>query len=402
MDKGHEELTAKTATGTQLFLIDDEGIVYAHPRQEIYALNTAATYLWCLIEDGLSTNAILRRYATDFGVSDDTAAAHVSGVMDNLVALGLVDIPGNLAPSPAPVSKPVIDYTPPDNMPSIREAAIVAERSYKLIETEYRVRYSAANQAEWVDPILTNFAVPTVPAAPTVVDVQHDAKGIYVYRDGRPVGSCDALNALAPLIKFCLWIPAINNYDYFMNLHAGVVACGEGCLVLPAEAGSGKSSTTAALVHCGFPYLSDEVALLTEDCTIRPLPLAMCFKSTGWDVVSGYFSEIDALPAHRRGDGKIVKYLSLPAKQRADAGRRYPVKAIIFPKYTPGLPNRFEPLSKTQALDKLFGECVSIQTDLTAHKVSRLADWIKTVDCYTLEFSNLDAAAAEIRASLGV
>lgn len=394
-------MIAKTVAGTQLFLIDNEGIVYARTRQEIYALNTAAAYLWCLIEDGFATDAILRSYAMDFGISGDVAAAHLSGVMDNFLELGLVHIAGRQVSVPAPVSKPVIDYATPHDMPSIRRAPMVAERSYKLIETEYLVRYSAADQAEWVDPILTNFAVPGVSATAVVIDVQHDAKGIYVYRSGEPVGSCEAVDALAPLVKNCLWTPAINNFDYFMNLHAGVLACGEGCLVLPASAGSGKSSTTAALVHRGFPYLSDEVALLTEDCAIRALPLAMCFKSTGWDVVSRYFDEIDRLPPHSRGDGKIVKYLSLPAKQRADAGRSYPVKAIIFPNFVPGLPNRFESISKTQALDKIFRECISIKADLSAHKVSRLVDWIKGVDCYTLEFSDLDAAATDIRTCLG-
>ncbi len=212
---------------------------------------------------------------------------------------------------------------------------------------------------------------------------------------------CGALDEVAPMVQGGLWVPALDRVDYLLSLHTGVVQFGDGCILLPAAAGSGKSSTTAALVHGGYPYLSDEVALLMDDYTIRALPLALCFKSTGWDIVSRYFAQIGNLPTHRRrGDGKIAKYLSLPEHQRADPTRRYPAKAIIFPKYTPGSATIFEPVPKTQALDRMFRECVTIPGDLSEQMVARLVHWITGIACYTLEFSDLDAAVATLRDAL--
>src|SRR6185503_18261571 len=42
-------------------------------------------------------------------------------------------------------------------------------------------------------------------------------------------------------------------------LHAGVVGCPDGTVVIPGSSGLGKSTLTAALVQAGFGYLSDEV-----------------------------------------------------------------------------------------------------------------------------------------------
>lgn len=389
-------MIARTVDGTRLFILGDEGLVYAHHQQKIFALNTTATYLWCLIEEKRSKDTVLQDYATAFGIAEAAASAQVTAALEGFHEIGLIDLPDRKTLPATSPSRPVTDNAPPYAMPPLREGPIVAQRSYKLLETNFVVRYSDMEQVRWVDPILKNFAVSEAVETALVIDLRHEDSEIFVYRSGQGVGKCSGLNELAPLIKVCLWLPAIDAFDYFLNLHAGVIGCRDGCVLLPAAAGSGKSTTTAALVHHGFPYLSDEVALLTEDCTIRALPLALCFKDAGWDIAGRYFDEIDGLAAHLRGDRKIVKYLSLPERFCADATRRYPVKAIIFPKYTPGASTSIEPLSKTQALDRMFRECVSMPADLTEDRVSRLVAWIKDVACHTVEFSDLDAAVSAI------
>jgi hypothetical protein len=392
---------ATPVPGTRLFLIDDEGVVFSRDRQELYALNTAAAYLWCLIEEAWDKARMAHEYGASFDVSEAVANSHVSKMLEDFFNLGLIDISDRNPPAAHIPSRPVVDAVPPSEIPPLREAPIVAQRFYRILETDYLVRFSAIEQIYWIDAVLKGFEQPVAPESAVVLDLRHDEREIFVYRDGGPVGKCDVLDKLAPLVKSDVWTNSINNYDYFLNLHTGVLAHGDGCVLLPAAAGSGKSSTTAALVRDGFSYLSDEVALLEVDCSVRALPLAMCFKDTGWDVVSGYFEGFDQLPVHRRVDGKIVKYLPLPEERCADAARTYPVKAIVFPKYTPGQANKFEPLSKTQALDRLFRECMSIPNELTEEAVSRIVDWIKGVDCHTLEFSELNSAASTIRASLG-
>jgi hypothetical protein len=62
-------------------------------------------------------------------------------------------------------------------------------------------------------------------------------------------------------------------------LHAGVLELGQRAFVLAAPSGHGKSTTTWALLHHGFRFLSDELAPLDlQSLTVHPFPRALCVK----------------------------------------------------------------------------------------------------------------------------
>lgn len=99
-------------------------------------------------------------------------------------------------------------------------------------------------------------------------------------------------------------------HSFLLDIHAGVIGDGKYCYLLPAESGSGKSTLTAALVHSGFEYFSDEVALLDENnFHVQPAPMATCVKNTGVKTLSRYYPELPQLKEHLRGDGKRVRYM---------------------------------------------------------------------------------------------
>ena len=59
-----------------LFVLDDSGVVFNEAAQEIYQLNTTATFIWCQIEEGLSPTQLATALSETFGFSaEDTAAA---------------------------------------------------------------------------------------------------------------------------------------------------------------------------------------------------------------------------------------------------------------------------------------------------------------------------------------
>ena len=188
---------------------------------------------------------------------------------------------------------------------------------------------------------------------------------------------------------------AVNAHDFILDLHAGVVGKGGRCILLPAAAGSGKSSLTAALTHSGFGYYSDEVALV-ERGTFRvlPVPLAVCVKSTAWDLMSRYYPEIQTLPTHRRNDGKAVRYV--PPRAEAVQKTPAPVSHIFFPLYSAGAPTRLEPLARSRALTRLMEQCLAFRVRLEPESVEELVRWIGGIDCYALTFSSLDEAVALI------
>jgi hypothetical protein len=174
-----------------------------------------------------------------------------------------------------------------------------------------------------------------------------------------------------------------------------VVAKGDRCILLPAASGSGKSSLTAALTHGGFRYFSDEVGLV-ERSTLQvvPVPLAVCVKSTGFEVMSRYYPEIAQLPAHKRDDGKVVVYVQpKPEEMRREPGF---VSHIFFPQYLEGEPTRLEPLSRSVAFTRLMDQCVALRCRLDRDTVRDIVRWISRIDCYALRFSSLDEAVAHV------
>ena len=59
-----------------LFVLDDSGVVFNEAAQEIYQLNTTATFIWCQIEEGLTPPQLATALSETFGFSaEDTAAA---------------------------------------------------------------------------------------------------------------------------------------------------------------------------------------------------------------------------------------------------------------------------------------------------------------------------------------
>jgi hypothetical protein len=221
-----------------------------------------------------------------------------------------------------------------------------------------------------------------------------------VYRDGIPVGRAPRLSEMAPIVKAALWQSAINAHDFLFYIHAGVVGTGASCVLLPAAAGSGKSSLTAALVHRGFRYFSDEVALI-EPTTfhVSPMPLAMCIKSTGWDLMARYYPGILSLPVHVRSDEKVLRYIPPPADSVEQVPM--PVAHIIFPRYEEAASTRLERVKRSEALGRLMGECLALRQRLDQNNVRQLVRWIAGVECYELTFSSLETAAQLVAEATG-
>ena len=60
-----------------LFLLDDSGVVFNEAAQEIYQLNTTATFIWCQIEEGLRPAQLTTALSDTFGFSPEDADRHV-------------------------------------------------------------------------------------------------------------------------------------------------------------------------------------------------------------------------------------------------------------------------------------------------------------------------------------
>lgn len=392
------------APGTRLYYLDDSGVLFCEARQELHLLNAAATLIFSLLEEHGDEGAIASALAPILGIDTAASRERVRSAIAQWREQGFVC--ASVATS-ATVDSPATADSPAaaEPVPTLQRArlpapASFAARRYRLLSSRFLLRFSADAQVRVVEPILEHLQDDDDAAAITsTIDIVDSDGRIDVYHDEELVATCEALDQLAPIVKSTVWQTVLRDEAYFLDIHAGVVSDGKRCLLLPAAPGSGKSTLTAALVHAGFEFFSDEVALL-EDGTldVLPVPLALCVKDTGIGALASHYPRLRGSPVHRRGDGKRVVYLPPAREHRPFDERARPVHALVFPQYAPGSETALTPLPRPAALQALLSQCLRVAARLDFERVERIVAWIAKLPCYALRVGDSEAAVAAIGA----
>lgn len=391
--------------GLALFPLDDELVVFSQASQSLVGLNATAAFIVRKLQDGMAVSGLADALVSEAGVAAKEARGWVTSTLDALSAQGL--LADGRTPPLATKSSAMDDYIAGlrAKIPPFVPFEPKTQGRYRLLGTNALIRYGHRGQKRMVDTVIGHLQSDEAAAPDLVIDVQslpwNDGHQIAsnIYCNGKPEAQARRLSELGPLVKSALWVNAVNAHDFLLDLHAGVVGNGESCILLPAAAGSGKSSLTAALTDAGFGYYSDEVALVErETFRVSPVPLAICVKNTGWDFMSRYYPELADLPYHRRDDGKIVRYL--PPRAASMQKRPATVSHIFFPLYCRDEPTSLVRVSRSDALARLMDQCLAFRLGLDPVTVKELVRWIAGIDCYALTFSSLDEAVALIEATL--
>jgi hypothetical protein len=380
--------------------LDNELVIFSEETQCLVGLNESAAFVFRGLQKGIPASELAQALASQRLVAPEEADYWVTITLDALASHGMT------ADGRPPKSLGTVDHDTyhTDRVASMPPYALVqpaAERRYRLLDTCALIRFAMLEQMERVDAVIGHLATDDKAEATVVVDihaVRYDPRGplrSYIYRDGEPLEFTTGLHRLAPAVKAALWQCAVNAHDFLFYIHAGVVGTGESCILLPATAGSGKSSLTTALTHKGYRYFSDEVALIEpRTFEVPPVPLAICVKRTGWDLIGRYHPEISGVPTHERSDGKVVRYIIPPsgAAQKASA----PVSHIVFPRYEMNAQTELKAVARAEALGRLMGECLALRRRLDLTNVEEIVRWIAGIDCYALTFSSLDEATERV------
>ncbi len=189
---------------------------------------------------------------------------------------------------------------------------------------------------------------------------------------------------------------AINQYlveslaDQLLLHGAGVGWRGR-AIVLPARAGSGKTTLAAGLVRGGCGYLGDELVILqARTSSIVPFPKAMSlkegsfalFESLGPDPTGPKYDRVWYLDPERLRPGSVVK-------------RPTPIGWVVLPRYEAGATTRIEALTVGETVLGLFENTVNTPR----HKekgLDRLIGIAKSTPGYRLVFGALDEACEAV------
>jgi hypothetical protein len=379
----------RPAADCHLYLVDAEGVLFCEGQQEIHALNTTAAFVWLALEDGGDEESIAQELSEFFGVSPQETRTAVGDVLRDWRQRGLL---AGYERNRPPLVRPVDDVSPVPDVPA--PSSFHNQRTYRMLDTSLTVYYGSVEHEEWVHPImahLMNDGPARHRAEMRLADVDG---GVLLFRDGAAAYFAPRLSALGPAVKGHFLGLSLNNHPYLFQIHAGVAERDGSLLILPAIAGSGKSSLTSGLLRAGWRYLSDETAPLAPDTLrVRPVPLAMATKTGAWPLLQPYYPELATLRTHIREDDKHVRYLVPPASCLApDREDGYPIRWIVFPSYHPDAKTELKPLSKVETLRRLLAECMSLPRHLDEPTAKRIAEWIHGIEGYELPNSNLEAA----------
>jgi hypothetical protein len=177
-------------------------------------------------------------------------------------------------------------------------------------------------------------------------------------------------------------------------LHAGAVSLDGMGVVLPATAGSGKSTLTCALVIDGFDLLSDEAALIDPlDGAVKPFLRPIALERPSFDVLPGIFERLpEAYRSFR--SGRI--YLGADDLRAGCVGRPSGVAHIVFPRYEAGATTELVPVGRAEALAEMITGCFNRRT-FGPRSVEILARVVRDATCHRLLIGDLSSAVRAVR-----
>jgi len=109
---------------------------------------------------------------------------------------------------------------------------------------------------------------------------EHDGS-FSLYREQQLIVSTTVESDLLYYFEKDLTITLQHYQPHYFYMHAAVLEKQQQLIVLSGESGAGKSTTSWALLHHGFRYLSDELAPIDPgSLSVLPYPHAICLKQT--------------------------------------------------------------------------------------------------------------------------
>lgn len=368
-----------------LHVVGEEGLLLDPAHHRLYALNASAAFIWSLLKDGQSPAEASRSLSAHFSMPADDAAAYVADVLRQY------DRP----PDPPP-DAPVTNTR--RRRPLLSEARVI--ETYALLGRAFRVQYDNPRLANEIHPLLQHGGVTKDTGLATIIDVAiaREGGGVVVIADEEEIGFSRTLEDAAVAVRACLTQLAVAASGGLCAVHAGALCRNGAALLLPGEAGDGKSTLSAGLAARGFHMLCDDTTLLVgEPPLVRSLPIGLCIKRGAYPVLEPHYPQLPSLPEWRRPDGKQARYLmpgcDLPwaAPDAAVA-----VRWIVFPRYHPDRGTTLLPLPRREALARLLRGVYFLSGSLDGPNLDKLITWIEQIDCFELPLSSLDAATALI------
>lgn len=287
------------------------------------------------ILDGLRHNLSTRKIAEDLAeASNEIDLAHdaVCSVLDTWAQAGLLMSNPPAFPDPVPY-----------------RALPGAEQQFSGAGGAVKLRCPNTVLTEQIDVILGHMATGN-PGPATSLEVIPNQAGFAIFREQIPLTGRISLDAARFVIVREIAEIICGISDVAVVFHAGCVAKNGQSLLICGDSGQGKSTLTLGLVAAGCAYLGDDhIPLHRNGRDALSFPTSAGVKPGSWTLneVIELQQRFDLIPRQPRMG---VRYLPLHQANAPKTGKPVPVRAIIFPHFSPSAACRMEAIPPEQAL----------------------------------------------------
>ncbi len=197
-----------------------------------------------------------------------------------------------------------------------------------------------------------------------------------------------------PLLEWSMnWCISAHVLDTLL-LHSAVVERGGLAAILPAPAGSGKSTLCAGLIHRGWRLLSDELGMVSlADGSVGALARPVSLKNESLAVIKRFEPSVVFNRVSVGTSKGSVVHMRAPAAHVARMHEPARPRWVVFPRYVADSAPLLQPRSRAGSLLEL-GRNAFNYSHLGKPGFDVLADLVTACDCYDFQYSDLNDAVA--------
>jgi hypothetical protein len=175
----------------------------------------------------------------------------------------------------------------------------------------------------------------------------------------------------------------------YLLLHAAVAELAGRAVLLPASAGSGKTTLVAGLVQAGLRYMSDEVAAIDPRTgLVHPFPKPLSVEPGSWGALAALRPNVaEELEVFNVGQWQVR---ADDIRPRAVAGPCHPA-TVITPRYVAGATAALIPQSRADAVAMMVANSFNFR-EYGSAGLRVLAEVARASACCSLTFGDLNEA----------
>lgn len=339
-------------------------MLFSAPRQAIFEVNEMAAFIWQAIENGASTREIVQDLL-DGGIPVQNARAILETALGEWQAQELIH----------------------PNLASIQlDESHRLHQHIAISDTRIRLTYPTC-LAESVPAVFRHLETSETDGQ-VLWEVAENAEGFHLFRMRKWIDACSQ-DELPVVLKGHFLSEALDGEDYEFAVHAATLFADDRALLLFGKPGAGKTTLALGLVHAGFGFGGDDVALFKSYGLCRPLPFAAAVKTGSMGILKDQVPGLAHIPAFRRPDRKRVRYV-VPDTPVATVDRA--VGWIILLDRRPAGEPQLQAVEAGEALHGVLAESSAPSGELTQTAFNALVHAVASAQVYRLTYSSLSDA----------